>query len=262
MPSQPHSLPEGVEKLTVCLKCGEACLRGLGCNGDPNLGHTGPFRTVEFAPVDACRSKVVGEVREKLARVHARHSRTAGESGCSFGHRSLINDLGDLLASLDSYTEQEAGDEITLRLSRASAVRLEQHLTNHFGEGRLVQEIRAAFPSSYPEQPEGGEGPWPPELFAVMCMPPGDGERPVLAWTPDVAEAMTLSVNKQYCRYVPASQPDTPAEEGERFDAKGCNEHGVAMCECGNKRPHAYEPGEWCGDRVIPKSSAPAEEKR
>ena len=35
--------------------------------------------------------------------------------------------------------------------------------------------------------------------------------------------------------------------------ADGYNEHGCAMCECGNKRPHAWEPGEWCSpERVIP----------
>jgi len=34
--------------------------------------------------------------------------------------------------------------------------------------------------------------------------------------------------------------------------ANGINEHGVAMCVCGNKRLHAWEPGEWCGDRVVP----------
>jgi hypothetical protein len=39
----------------------------------------------------------------------------------------------------------------------------------------------------------------------------------------------------------------------------GINEHGVAMCECGNKRPHAWEPGEWCGDRVIPADAAAEE---
>jgi hypothetical protein len=37
-----------------------------------------------------------------------------------------------------------------------------------------------------------------------------------------------------------------------KLDSNGVNEHGIAMCECGNKRPHAWEPGESCGDRVIP----------
>lgn len=37
-----------------------------------------------------------------------------------------------------------------------------------------------------------------------------------------------------------------------KLTADGINEHGVAMCQCGNKRVHAWEPGEWCGDRVIP----------
>ena len=39
------------------------------------------------------------------------------------------------------------------------------------------------------------------------------------------------------------------------LNAKGVNEHGVAMCACRNAaaRPHAWEPGEACGDRVIPK---------
>lgn len=46
---------------------------------------------------------------------------------------------------------EQQGDEIVLRLSRPSAVRLEQHLTNHFGEGRLVQEVRAAFEESQQE---------------------------------------------------------------------------------------------------------------
>lgn len=40
-----------------------------------------------------------------------------------------------------------------------------------------------------------------------------------------------------------------------RLDEKGVNEHGVAMCECGNKPAHAWEPGESCGDRVIPKAA-------
>lgn len=42
---------------------------------------------------------------------------------------------------------------------------------------------------------------------------------------------------------------------GEELDANGVNQYGVAMCECGNKRVHAYEPGEWCGDRMLPKPS-------
>ena len=40
---------------------------------------------------------------------------------------------------------------------------------------------------------------------------------------------------------------------GERLDANGVNEHGVAMCECGEKRSHAWEPGESCSpERVVP----------
>jgi hypothetical protein len=41
-----------------------------------------------------------------------------------------------------------------------------------------------------------------------------------------------------------------------KLDAKGFNEHGVLMCECGNKRVHAWEPGEWCGDHVLPAAAA------
>lgn len=42
-----------------------------------------------------------------------------------------------------------------------------------------------------------------------------------------------------------------------KLDEKGVNEHGVAMCECGNKPAHAYEPGEFCGERVIPSAADP-----
>lgn len=46
-------------------------------------------------------------------------------------------------------------------------------------------------------------------------------------------------------------------DPGQRCE-QGINEHGVLMCECGNKRPHAYEPGEWCSPvRVLPKSAQP-----
>lgn len=38
------------------------------------------------------------------------------------------------------------------------------------------------------------------------------------------------------------------------LDANGVNEHGVAMCQCKRFGPvHAWEPGEWCGERVVPK---------
>lgn len=43
-----------------------------------------------------------------------------------------------------------------------------------------------------------------------------------------------------------------------KVDAKGFNEFGVLMCECGNKRPHAWEPGEWCGDHVLPAAATEA----
>jgi hypothetical protein len=46
--------------------------------------------------------------------------------------------------------------------------------------------------------------------------------------------------------------------DGKRMDANGVNEHGVAMCQC---KPfgsvHAWEPGEWCGDRVVPQRPHP-----
>lgn len=44
-------------------------------------------------------------------------------------------------------------DMVTFRLTRGSAIRLEQHLTRHFGEGRLVQEIRDAFGGPEPSGP-------------------------------------------------------------------------------------------------------------
>lgn len=45
-----------------------------------------------------------------------------------------------------------------------------------------------------------------------------------------------------------------------KLSADGYNEHGVALCECGNKRLHAWEPGEWCSPyRVI--SAQPKSEK-
>lgn len=38
-----------------------------------------------------------------------------------------------------------------------------------------------------------------------------------------------------------------------KLDVDGVNEYGVLMCECkGSGDVHAWEPGEWCGDRVIP----------
>lgn len=44
--------------------------------------------------------------------------------------------------------------------------------------------------------------------------------------------------------------------KGEELDEKGVNKHGVAMCECGNKPAHAWEPGESCSpERVIPSGS-------
>lgn len=40
----------------------------------------------------------------------------------------------------------------------------------------------------------------------------------------------------------------------QKLDAKGVNQHGVLMCACKAYGPiHAWEPGEWCGDRVNPK---------
>ena len=46
----------------------------------------------------------------------------------------------------------------------------------------------------------------------------------------------------------------------EKLSADGCNEHGVAMCECKPYGPvHAYEPGEWCSpERKVPVSSEDA----
>jgi hypothetical protein len=43
--------------------------------------------------------------------------------------------------------------------------------------------------------------------------------------------------------------------DGKRLDARGVNEHGVAMCQCKPFGPvHAWEPGEWCSsERVVPK---------
>lgn len=81
-----------------------------------------------------------------------------GPEGSAKNHAvEALVEVQAVLRNLASHQpESQRGDEIALRLSRPSAVRLEQHLTSHFGEGRLVQEVRAAFQS--PESQQEGRG--------------------------------------------------------------------------------------------------------
>lgn len=48
-----------------------------------------------------------------------------------------------------------------------------------------------------------------------------------------------------------------------KLDADGYNAYGVAMCECGGKPMHAWEPGESCSPcRVVPAGAADLDRER
>lgn len=128
MPTSPVEVSEEAVKLAVCQRCGEACLHNLGCGGDPDVGHTGPFRTVEFAPIeaieDSCRKRWEEELTSQEAIEAARESIEA--AGAQYRDRSGArriwgSDIGDALrAALKATRERCEQGRLSRQVERAS----------------------------------------------------------------------------------------------------------------------------------------------